>query len=244
MLTKRSIAALAAAAAISAIPIGGQAATYDINADFSLLANPAGVWSYGYIDTGGFHFYDQPDGVDNAWRSSVVQSLEAPVDFNNTTDGVVNRLLPHTAGFHPGPGGEFSVYRFTAPTTGSYRLSALFGAADTGGTDVHVLKNGTSIFDHEIDPSVNPSVPFDTILGLTAGEIVDFTVGWGVNANFFSDSTSINATLTALAPVAVPEPETYALMMAGLGLLGFVARRRKALAGRGAESGVTFQRRT
>jgi len=33
---------------------------------------------------------------------------------------------------------------------------------------------------------------------------------------------------TALAPVTpIPEPETYAMLLAGLGLLGFVARRRK-----------------
>lgn len=32
----------------------------------------------------------------------------------------------------------------------------------------------------------------------------------------------------ALKVVAVPEPETYAMLLAGLGLIGFVARRRKS----------------
>ena len=31
-----------------------------------------------------------------------------------------------------------------------------------------------------------------------------------------------------ISPAPVPEPETYALMLAGLGLVGFAARRRKA----------------
>jgi len=30
-----------------------------------------------------------------------------------------------------------------------------------------------------------------------------------------------------LQVAAIPEPETYAILLAGLGLLGFVARRRK-----------------
>jgi PEP-CTERM motif len=37
-----------------------------------------------------------------------------------------------------------------------------------------------------------------------------------------------NLTLAKALVTAVPEPETYALMLAGLGVLGFVARRRKS----------------
>ena len=36
-----------------------------------------------------------------------------------------------------------------------------------------------------------------------------------------------SATLTNLPAAPVPEPETYAMMLAGLGLMGFVARRRR-----------------
>lgn len=43
-------------------------------------------------------------------------------------------------------------------------------------------------------------------------------------ANYF-DSGADNASKWSLTPV--PEPETYAMMMMGLGLIGFVARRRK-----------------
>ena len=47
---------------------------------------------------------------------------------------------------------------------------------------------------------------------------------------YFNSNCHVDGTFTTLSVVAVPEPETYAMMFAGLGLLGFVARRRRGVA--------------
>ena len=44
----------------------------------------------------------------------------------------------------------------------------------------------------------------------------------GGNETFFVANSG-----TPVPPTAIPEPETYAMMLAGLGMLGFIARRRK-----------------
>jgi hypothetical protein len=45
--------------------------------------------------------------------------------------------------------------------------------------------------------------------------------------NFTTTLTSNTSAVTSLTVTPVPEPETYAMIMAGLGLLGVVSRRRK-----------------
>lgn len=53
------------------------------------------------------------------------------------------------------------------------------------------------------------------------------TSGWGGRAiNIATGGTSTSAQLISVT--SVPEPETYAMLLAGLGVMGAVARRRKA----------------
>jgi hypothetical protein len=66
------------------------------------------------------------------------------------------------------------------------------------------------------------------------GEIyADCDTSPGTNSSFgdFSGSTAVFSHTTWISSVtAVPEPETYALMLLGLGVVGTIARRRKAAA--------------
>ena len=72
--------------------------------------------------------------------------------------------------------------------------------------------------------------------GLTGGPVSAFSYsGAAVPGNYWlnvagnklsSASGGYSGTITTNPVAAIPEPETYAMMLAGLGLLGFSARRR------------------
>jgi hypothetical protein len=58
----------------------------------------------------------------------------------------------------------------------------------------------------------------------TKGGLYDLVIG-------FNDSLAVDGDyddfVIGLTVTAVPEPETFALMLAGLGAIGFIARRRR-----------------
>jgi len=63
------------------------------------------------------------------------------------------------------------------------------------------------------------------------GAVTSIATGWltslGNYAPIYSVSGYVSETYQDVVVFSVPEPETYAMMLAGLGLMGFVAHRRK-----------------
>lgn len=207
-------------------------ASADFNAarDFSIEANPNGVWSYGWTQSLGSSFnlstLRSTDPGLQRWDGSVVHPTFGNYPFvgrnstNQTTSLSTISIAPGQMILHPGPGGEYSIVRFVAPAAGSYSLSARFAGLDFAGpttTDVHVLLNSESIFGGLIG-AFGSGPSFQTRLPLQAGDRVDFAVGFGTNGGFLFDSTALDAQISA-----VPETGSWALMAAGL--LGLVAWR-------------------
>ena len=78
------------------------------------------------------------------------------------------------------------------------------------------------------------------IEGVAVGHATDLTLGSGVTAIIFDEPAIASCSVLGGAPAGasyvissaataapVPEPETYALLAAGLGVIGFLASRRR-----------------
>jgi hypothetical protein len=179
--------------------------TYNAALDFSATDNPNGVWSYGWSPTLGADFV--PDaatrnvaGVDG-WLGEQAGDGNPSVSHNGTADAVTEGAVtwqPGQLAFHPGPNGEYSVVRWTAPRAGALSLGAAFSGLDSAGptsTDVHVLHNGATLFDGEVlDLGAGPS--FTATQSVLAGETIDFAVGYGSDGTFSCDTTGLDATVS------------------------------------------------
>lgn len=67
---------------------------------------------------------------------------------------------------------------------------------------------------------------FNSFVGfVSTGSLVSFSVTAGNQPGVWATVNDLH--LSAAAVTAVPEPETYGMMLAGLGLLGYIARRKR-----------------
>lgn len=117
----------------------------------------------------------------------------------------------------PGPGSLSQLFNYAANTT--YTLSFDVSRNPNGSyTALSVDVNG--IHNEYVGTSLATTQSFSFTTGNSAGsQLLQFS---SINGDGYSGAVLDNVTLTA----AVPEPETYAMLLGGLGLMGFMARRR------------------
>ena len=182
--------------------------TFDAADDFSATNNPNQTWQYGYSNTlgGSFNLFPDPtvlSGLD-AWLDQGINVANTPSIVHNGTGNPISFWQPGDLFFHPGQS-TLSVVRWTAPQNDTYSLASAFSAGDpNANVDVHVLRNGSSIFNELVD-NANPASFLDN-LTLNTGDTIDFVVG--NNGDFSFDNTRLEARITSSDTSVVPEPIT------------------------------------
>lgn len=188
---------------------------FDAAVDFSGERNPAGAWSYGWCaqPTAEFHLYPIKTKADPKYPGLVGWTGEpgAPsVACHGGKEAIhpVNTMTfePGQLGLHPGPGGEYSVIRWTAPKSGACQIVGAFtglsgfqGALPTT-TDVAVYHGQNKLFSSFLNlQGKGNRAGFELAESVEQGEVMDFVVGFG-NGNYGFDSTGIDVKIT-LSPM-------------------------------------------
>jgi len=200
---------------------------YDVSHDFSLAANPNGVWSYGWKPSLAGALTLLPVTGTSTCQNGVplqlwelASSATAPLVAHNATsntgvhDGGQGNYPPGTVLFLAGYDGwpqNFGVIRFTVPTQegGTYRLESAvrcyLDGDSSGDTDYHVVVNGVEVFGEFLPP--RSATGYTNTLSLAPGDTVDFMVGRGADGILSGSGLKIQATLSHPA-ICVPHKAT------------------------------------
>ena len=242
MLSSVRAAALLVAVIVSA---PAAAVVHDATADFT-PGSASGLWSYGFGQLGS-SFTLATVGSECAagiacWQPAVTV-LNTPLVGKNTTGAT----LGFPTGWIPNdrlllaPGAqsltdEDAIVRFTAPTSGVYSFAGAFGVIGFDATGVNVEGWGPTgrLFFANL-PTASPGYEiygseysFSGTVSLLAGQFADFGVD---NALAFNgDGTMMALTIERTGNLAVPEPASWAMLIAGFGLIGATLRRRRMVA--------------
>ena len=179
------------------------------------------------------------------------------VDSFSARSGLRNAVLTQTLAYTSRAHSQASFESATLSTTASTSLTASdiykFSVANLGNAGSTGLDSATVSCTGNCDAFDFVSSSFSSLAtGLTStdfGQVslkangaagsyqANYSLNFADQANIGASASrlgsslllSVSGDVAAAAVTPVPEPETYALMLAGLGALGFVARRRKLL---------------
>lgn len=190
-----------------------EAVTYNARQDFSETENPNGVWSYGYCYSLGGSMIVYPDYLpdysgESTWRDD---NLNDTHDIPNASEREVTFwgfvLGPNDLIIHPGPDGEYSMIRWTAPADGTINLDAGFAGAHGNDTVVFLYHNATKLFE-EVLPGYAVATPYNNQFEVLQGDNIDFAVG------VVSDASGTSTACSAIIEFnPVPEPSSIILLL-------------------------------
>ncbi len=200
--------------AVCGLFLGVSQASHAAVVDFEDLGIPLGTQAFPNpvsVTSGGFKFDFGTASSANGWNHLHVGS-ETFWAYNGTTV-----LAPHFD----------TNFRKTDSSPFSLRSMDLAGFSGQEGT---IQVTGTFVDTSTISTIFTLDGIVDGIGGSVDFETFTFGGGWNNLASVTILNTDPNAVAGAfmvdnISPV--PEPETYAMLLAGLGLVGFMARRRK-----------------
>ena len=229
-----------------------QAATFDLAADWSSISNPNGVWTLRQ-GTSALGAVPNWQGLaDTAWAPSNANGSFLPAFFKASANGPINGLsggcstcdwlagdvIVHTTDPANGIGFGAANVLFTTPFAGTANISGatwagrllnrtqdwqffVNGALQTGGILPGDGSNGRAAQDGFALSSIS----------LGAGDLLELRLIQNSSAPFGDFvGLNFNVDLTPLTS-GVPEPASWAMMIAGFGAVGSAMRRRARVRG-------------
>ena len=149
-MLKKTILSGLAGLLVSSLPL---MADYSAVGDFpttpTVINAQNGVWSYGIattlnpvdfvLDTNATSDYFN-NGAAVAGYYTPTGNTSLPTVLKNDTGGTysyssITAWPTNVLLLHPGPGGDYSIVRFTAPATATYSITGMFTSLDSGATD-------------------------------------------------------------------------------------------------------------